>query len=80
MIGIGVERYAREADLRFAMVQVNENTSGVVLNAGEADEKLRLDDELGRVIDITHRFVNALARLTWVTAGYGWIGLVAPIV
>lgn len=80
LIGIGVERYAREADLRFAMVQVNENASGVVLNAGEADEKLRLDDELSRVIDITHRFVNALARLTWVTAGYGWIGLVAPIV
>lgn len=80
LIGIGVERYAREADLRFAMVQVNENASGIVLNAGEPDEKQRLDDELARVIDITRRFVNALARLTWITAGYGWIGLVAPIV
>jgi putative ATP-binding cassette transporter len=80
LIGIGVERYAREADLRFAMVQVNENANGIVLNAGEADEKQHLDEELGRVIDITRRFVNALARLTWVTAGYGWIGLVAPIV
>lgn len=80
LIGIGVERYAREADLRFAMVQVNENANGIVLNAGEADEKEHLDEELGRVIDITRRFVNALARLTWVTAGYGWIGLVAPIV
>jgi putative ATP-binding cassette transporter len=80
LIGIGVERYAREADLRFAMVQVNENANGIVLNAGEPDEKQRLDDELARVIDITRRFVNALARLTWVTAGYGWIGLVAPIV
>jgi putative ATP-binding cassette transporter len=80
LIGIGVERYAREADLRFAMVQVNENANGIVLNAGEPDEKQHLDEELGRVIDITRRFVNALARLTWVTAGYGWIGLVAPIV
>nr|WP_277614246.1 ABC transporter ATP-binding protein/permease [Kaistia nematophila] len=80
LIGIGVERYAREADLRFAMVQVNENANGIVLNAGEADEKRRLDDELGRVIEVMRRFVNSLARLTWVTAGYGWIGLVAPIV
>lgn len=80
LIGIGVERYGREADLRFAMVQVSENANGIVLNAGEADEKQRLDEELTRVIDITRRFVNALARLTWVTAGYGWIGLVAPIV
>lgn len=80
LIGIGVERYAREADLRFAMVQVNENANGIVLNAGEADEKRRLDDELGRVVEVMRRFVNSLARLTWVTAGYGWIGLVAPIV
>jgi len=80
LIGIGVERYAREADLRFALVQVSENASGIVLNAGEADEKKRLDDELDRVLDVMRRFVNAVARLTWVTAGYGWIGIVAPIV
>ncbi|WP_018183006.1 ABC transporter ATP-binding protein/permease [Kaistia granuli] len=80
LIGIGVERYAREADLRFALVQVSENASGIVLNAGEADEKKRLDDELDRVLDIMRRFVNAVARLTWVTAGYGWVGIVAPIV
>ncbi|BCP55723.1 ABC transporter [Kaistia sp. 32K] len=80
LIGIGVERYAREADLRFALVQVNENASGIVLNAGETDEKKRLDDELDRVLDVMRRLVNAVARLTWVTAGYGWIGIVAPIV
>ncbi|ODT17422.1 MAG: hypothetical protein ABS35_25850 [Kaistia sp. SCN 65-12] len=80
LIGLGVERYAREADLRFALVQVSENASGIVLNAGEADEKKRLDDELDRVLDVMRRFVNAVARLTWVTAGYGWIGIVAPIV
>jgi putative ATP-binding cassette transporter len=80
LIGIGLERYAREADLRFALVQVSENASGIVLNAGEADEKKRLGDELDRVLDIMRRFVNAVARLTWVTAGYGWIGIVAPIV
>jgi putative ATP-binding cassette transporter len=80
LIGLGVERYAREADLRFALVQVSENASGIVLNAGEPDEKKRLNDELDRVLDVMRRFVNAVARLTWVTAGYGWIGIVAPIV
>ncbi|WEK50999.1 MAG: ABC transporter ATP-binding protein/permease [Candidatus Kaistia colombiensis] len=80
LIGIGVERYAREADLRFAMVQINENANGIVLNAGEPDERRRLDDELARVVEVMRRFVNALARLTWITAGYGWIGLVAPII
>ncbi|WP_051231239.1 ABC transporter ATP-binding protein/permease [Kaistia adipata] len=80
LIGLGVERYAREADLRFALVQVSENASGIVLNAGETDEKKRLNEELDRVLDVMRRFVNAVARLTWVTAGYGWIGIVAPIV
>ncbi|WP_073053149.1 ABC transporter ATP-binding protein/permease [Kaistia soli] len=80
LIGIGVERYAREADLRFAMVQVSENANGIVLNAGEADEKKRLGEELERVLGVMRQMVNAIARLTWVTSGYGWVGIVAPIV
>lgn len=80
LIGIGIERYAREADLRFAMVQVSENANGIALNAGEADEKNRLGEELERVLGVMRQLVGAIARLTWVTAGYGWVGIVAPIV
>ena len=80
LIGIGIERYAREADLRFAMVQVSENANGIALNAGEADEKNRLGEELERVLAVMRQLVGAIARLTWVTAGYGWVGIVAPIV
>ncbi|MBN9000380.1 MAG: ABC transporter ATP-binding protein/permease, partial [Rhizobiales bacterium] len=80
LIGIGVERYAREADLRFALVQVSENADGIVLNAGENDERSRLNEELERVLDVTGRLIGSITRLTWVTAGYGWLGIVAPIV
>lgn len=80
LISIGIERYAREADLRFAMVQVSENANGITLNAGEADETLRLNDELDRVVAIMRQMVGTIARLTWVTAGYGWVGIVAPII
>ena len=80
LIGIGVERYAREADLRFAMVQVSENANGIVLNGGETDEKKRLGEELERVLAVMRQTVNAIARLTWITSGYGWVGIVAPIV
>ncbi|MBB3933845.1 putative ATP-binding cassette transporter [Kaistia hirudinis] len=80
LIAIGVERYAREADMRFALVQVSENADGIVLNAGEQDEKSRMNDELERVVAITRRLVSSITKLTWVTSGYGWLGIVAPIV
>ena len=32
-----------------------------------------------RVLDISRRIVNAVTRLTWVTAGYGWFTIIAPI-
>ncbi|MCX5513883.1 glycosyl transferase family 1 [Kaistia algarum] len=80
LINIGVERYAREADMRFALVQVSENADGIVLNAGEQDEKTRLNEELERVLAVTTRLIGSVTRLTWVTSGYGWLGIVAPIV
>ncbi len=33
----------------------------------------------GDVLDISWRIVNAVTRLTWVTAGYGWFTIIAPI-
>jgi putative ATP-binding cassette transporter len=72
------ERYAREADLRFSMVRVNEHLDGISLAAGEADEKRRIELHLGNVIAATRRLVAGHARLTWVTAGFGWITGIAP--
>ena len=43
LIDLNAERYAREAEFRFALVRVNEEIEGVTLNGGEADERDRLD-------------------------------------
>jgi putative ATP-binding cassette transporter len=50
------------------------------LYGGEEDEQKRLGHELDEVISLTREIANAVARLTWVTAGYGWFAIVAPIV
>ena len=31
------------------------------------------------VLDVSRRIVGAVTRLTWVTAGYGWFTIIAPI-
>ncbi|HEY1725126.1 MAG TPA: ABC transporter ATP-binding protein/permease [Steroidobacteraceae bacterium] len=73
------ERYAREADLRFSLVRVSEHVDGISLAAGEADESRRVQLHLMAVLAATRRLVTGLTNLTWVTAGFGWITLVAPI-
>ena len=80
LINMQVERYAREADLRFALVRVSESADGIALDAGEQEERQHLEYELGHVIAIMRRIVNRLTSLTWVTAGYGWFAIIAPIV
>jgi putative ATP-binding cassette transporter len=79
LIDRNAQRYAREADLRFSLVRVNEHIDAIALSAGEADEARRIEVDLAAVLAATGRLVTGLANLTWITAGYGWFTLVAPI-
>lgn len=79
LISRNAERYAREADLRFSLVRINEHLDGISLAAGEEDERRRVEMHLGNVLTATRRLVTGLTNLTWITAGFGWITLVAPI-
>jgi putative ATP-binding cassette transporter len=79
LIDRNAQRYAREADLRFSLVRVNEHIDAIALAAGEADEERRIEIDLAAVLAATGRLVTGLTNLTWITAGYGWFTLVAPI-
>ena len=79
LIPLNAERYAREADFRFALVRVNEGVEGVTLRRGEANEGARLEGVFRAVVDVAERLVRAMTGLAWVTAGYGWFTIVAPI-
>jgi vitamin B12/bleomycin/antimicrobial peptide transport system ATP-binding/permease protein len=80
LIPLNTHRYAREADLRFSLVRVNERTEAIALYGGEVDEKLYLNREFDRVLSVMRRLVTGITRLTWVTAGYGWFAIVAPFI
>lgn len=79
LVGLNADRYAREAELRFSLVRVNEHLDGISLAAGEEDEKRRVLRHLADVLGSTRRLVRGLTNLTWVTAGFGWTTTVAPI-
>jgi vitamin B12/bleomycin/antimicrobial peptide transport system ATP-binding/permease protein len=72
------ERYAREGELRFSLTRINEHLDAISLAGGEADEKRRVASNLGEVLHATSRVVLGLTNLTWVTAGFGWVTVIAP--
>jgi putative ATP-binding cassette transporter len=79
LIRRNADRYAREADLRFALVRISEHVDGIALAAGEADERRRVEMHISNVMRTMRRLVRGLTNLTWVTAGFGWISGMAPI-
>ena len=79
LIDRNADRYAREADMRFSLVRVNEHIDAIALSGGEPDEARRIDMDFKGVLAATARLVTGLTNLTWITAGYGWFTLVAPI-
>jgi putative ATP-binding cassette transporter len=80
LIPRNAERYAHEADLRFSLVRVNEHLDGISLASGEAGETRRVELNLTGVLIAMRRLVSGLTNLTWITAGFGWVTLVAPII
>jgi len=80
LVRLTTTRYAREADFRHSLVRGAEQADGIALDADEGDERRQLESDLGNVLAVTWQMVWATVRLTTVTAGYGWVGLVVPII
>jgi vitamin B12/bleomycin/antimicrobial peptide transport system ATP-binding/permease protein len=79
LINRNAERYATEANLRFSLVRVNEHVDDISLAQGEPDERRRIERHLSDVLRATRRIVWGHTNLTWVTSGFGWVTIVAPI-
>ena len=65
--------------MRFSLVRVNEHIDSITLAGGEPDEARRIELDLKGVLQAMRLLVIGTTNLTWVTAGYGWFTLVAPI-
>ncbi len=80
LVRLNADRYAREADLRFVLVRIDESAQSMALNRREEDELGQAEQALEGVQDIGRRLANAVSRLTFVTSAYGWGTLVAPVI
>lgn len=80
LVSLDATRYARESDFRFGLMRVNQHAEPVAVYRGESRERLRVDAAFDDLIGVLRNLVSASTRLAWVTAGYGWFTIVAPII
>jgi putative ATP-binding cassette transporter len=72
------QRY--EADFRFNLVRVRENSEQIALLAGETAETDRLLTRFGKVVANWHLIMSRQKRLTFFTTGYTRLALVFPFI
>lgn len=78
LVGLNMRRTGAEADFRFALTRLRENSESVALIRGEADEARGLATGFRRVAEAVKAVMRGQRRLMWLTSGYGMFGMVFP--
>ncbi|APO76748.1 ABC transporter ATP-binding/permease protein [Rhizobium etli 8C-3] len=80
LVILNADRFSKEAELRFSLMHANENMPAITVARGEENERRRINEDITSVLAILKRLTMANTNLTWVSAGYGWLVIVVPII
>ena len=80
LIGLDFRQQRVEADFRFSLVRLRENSEGVALYGGEAEELDNFRSRFGQVIGNWWSIMRKQKQLTWFTSGYQQIAIIFPYV
>jgi putative ATP-binding cassette transporter len=80
LVRLNFDRQRCEADFRFGLVRFRENTEGVALYRGEADEFRGFRERFEAVVLNWWDIMRRQKRLTYFTAGYGQAAWIFPSV
>ena len=78
LVRLNFERQRYEADFRFSLVRFRENTEGVALYRGEADELRGFRERFEDVMSNWWRIMLRQKRMTYFTSGYGLGAWIVP--
>lgn len=78
IVPANVRQNAAEADFRFALVRLRENSESIALIGGEPDEQKALAKNFGIVMAASLALMQAKRRLMWMTNGYAMLGIIYP--
>jgi putative ATP-binding cassette transporter len=80
LVNLDFEQQQREADFRFNLVRVRENSEQIALMQGEPAERERLTARFRRVIDNWYGIMSRTKRLTFFTQSYAQAAVVFPYI
>jgi putative ATP-binding cassette transporter len=80
LVNLNFEQQQREADFRFNLVRVRENSEQIALLHGDRTERERLLGRFGRVVANWYAIMSRTKRLTAFTQSYGQAAVVFPII
>ncbi len=80
LIGLNFQQQRFEADFRFSLVRLRENTESIALYGGEAREYGNFIDRFGRLYGNFWAIMSRIKMLNWFTNGYGQIAIIFPFV
>ena len=78
LVNLNFNQQRLEADFRFNLVRVRENSEQIALLKGEAAERARLSERFSRVIANWYGIMSRTKRLTAFTQSYGQAAVIIP--
>ena len=80
LVSLNFRQQRFEADFRFNLVRVRENSEQIALLGGETAERERLLDRFGYVVGNFLLIMQRTKKLTFLTSGYTQISIVFPFI
>ena len=80
LVRLDFQQQRFEADFRFNLVRVRENSEQIALLQGERAERQRLSERFGRVVDNWYAIMRRTKRLTAFTSSYSQAAVIFPYV
>jgi vitamin B12/bleomycin/antimicrobial peptide transport system ATP-binding/permease protein len=80
LVSLNFRQQRFEADFRFNLVRLRENSEQIALLGGETAERQRLLDRFGYVVGNFLLIMQRIKQLTFLTAGYSQASVVFPFV
>ena len=80
LVGLNFRQQRFEADFRFNLVRVRENSEQIALLRGESDEREQLLNRFGRVVGNFMQIMQRTKQLTFLTAGYAQVATIFPFI
>jgi vitamin B12/bleomycin/antimicrobial peptide transport system ATP-binding/permease protein len=80
LVSLNFRQQRFEADFRFNLVRVRENSEQIALLGGETAERERLLDRFGRVVSNFMLIMQRTKKLTFLTASYTQVSTVFPFI